>query len=155
MALSEITIEELSLQTLSPLTDLTLAFWPDCNYEEEFNNWKQLIGSLTNYCAIAKRDNQYIGFIHAGIRTDYVEGAGDGPTVYLEAIYTQPAFRRISLATLLLQHLENWSRSKGIYQIASDTAITNIVGQKFHKKIGFKEVGRVVCYVKELDKHVK
>ena len=148
--ISAIEMELLSENNLHPLTELTVEFWKDCNYEEEILCWRQIINASDNYCALAKQKDSYLGFIHLAIRNDYVEGSYKDKTAYLEAIYIRPAFRKQNIASLLLNKSEVWAKSKGFNQIASDTDFDNSGSQLFHKKSGFKEVNRIVCYLKNL-----
>lgn len=143
-------IEILSDQNLRMITELSLQFWNDCEFEEEYLHWKQLIGSPDHFCALALHQGQYAGFIHISIRYDYVEGATADKTAYLEGIYLQPAFRQLTLASQLLTAGEKWALSKGIREMGSDTAISNVISQQFHSKMGFTEVNRLVCYVKKI-----
>ncbi len=143
-------IELFSATNLHPLTELTVEFWQDCNYEEELLHWSQIIGVEDNYCALAKLDERYVGFIHMAIRNDYVEGSNKDRTAYLEAIYIKPSFRHKNIAALLINKSELWAKSKGFNQVSSDTEFENAGSQQFHKKLGFKEVNRIVCYLKNL-----
>ena len=91
-----IDVELLSETNLHPLTELTIEFWQDCNYEEELLNWEQIINDTDNYCALAKLDERYVGFIHMTIRNDYVEGSNTDKTAYLEAIYIKNKLENMS-----------------------------------------------------------
>lgn len=140
----------MSEHNLQSLTELTLELWPDCNYDEELLNRKKIIESVDNYCALAELNKQYIGFVHIAIRNDYVEGTDTDKTAYLEEIYIKPENRNQNIATLLLNKSEHWAKSKGFNQIASDTEFENITSQQFHKKLGFKEVKRIICFLKDI-----
>jgi aminoglycoside 6'-N-acetyltransferase I len=145
-----IEIECLSEKNVHALTKLSLEFWQDCNYDEAFLNWKQIINSDDNYCALAKISEHYAGFIHLTIRNDYVEGSDTAKTAYLEAVYISPEYRQQKIATLLINKGEEWVRSKGFCQIASDTTYDNLGSQQLHNKLGYKEVNRIVCFIKTL-----
>lgn len=144
------TIEILTAANISPLTQLVTELWEECSYEEEFEHYSRLIGSANEICYLASEQDQYAGFIHLGIRNDYVEGAEELPVAYIEAIYVKPAFRHGGIARGLMSAAETWARQKGFRQIASDTPVKNTTGIDFHKKMGFAEVERVVCFLKEL-----
>lgn len=143
-------IELVSDQTIRQLTTMSIELWPDCNYDEEKNEWQQLIHVKDHYCALAKLDGEYTGFIHISIRHDYIEGADSNPTAYLEAIYVKHAYRNKQIATALLSSGEAWARSKGMHQLASDTEIDNQISQLFHQQSGFREVNRIVCFIKTI-----
>lgn len=140
----------LSDKTIDPLTALSLELWPECSYDEEKEQWQQLLHAADQYCALAKVNDIYVGFIHISIRYSYVEGADTDKTAYLEGIYVKPAYRNHQIATSLLKSGEAWARSKDITELGSDTEINNQISQLFHQQAGFKEVNRIVCYIKTI-----
>lgn len=124
--------------------------WEDCSFEEEFENYKSIIGYEEEICYLIKEKGEYIAFVHASIRNDYVEGSDELPVAYIEAIYVKPDYRQKGIAKNLIDAAENWAKQKGLIQIASDTEIDNIASIDFHRKVGFHEAGRIVCFIKEL-----
>lgn len=147
---TETAIESLDENNLPALTGMTVEWWPDSRYDEELHYWKSLIGSMDHYCALARQGKVYSGFIHLSVRHDYVEGAATDRTAYLEGIYVKPGYRKQGTARCLLASAERWARSKGLTQLASDTAIENSCSQHFHQQTGFRETNRLVCYLKNL-----
>ncbi len=144
------TIEVISAQNVKSLTQLVLELWNDCLFEEEFENYKSIIRSENEICYLAREAEQYIAFIHLSIRNDYVEGAIDLPLAYVEGLYVKPEYQKQGIAKELMKVAENWAIQKGLKQIASDTDFGNSTSIDFHKKIGFIEVGRIVCFIKNL-----
>ena len=140
----------LSDNTIDALTALSLELWPECDYDEEKEQWQQLMHAADQYCALAKVNDAYVGFIHISTRYEYVEGADTDKTAYLEGIYVKPIHRNQQIATLLLESGEAWARSKGLTELGSDTEIHNQISQLFHQQAGFKEVNRIVCYMKSI-----
>jgi len=136
--------------TLSSLTELALALWPDIVYGEEYSYFENMLQSEHEHCFLAKEDDRYIGFIQLSIRNDYVEGSDSSPVAYIEGIYVDPAFRQQGIASQLLEAAEQWAREKAVTQIASDTEIGNQLSILFHEKAGFVEAGRLVCFIKHL-----
>ncbi len=45
---------------------------------------------------------------------------------------------------------KEWSQEKGYSELGSDTELENLDSQKAHMALGFKEVERIVCYLKAL-----
>lgn len=45
---------------------------------------------------------------------------------------------------------EMWALEKGFAELASDTEITNKNSIEIHKHLGFKEIERVVCFIKKI-----
>lgn len=140
----------LSEKTIEQLTSLSLELWPACHYDEEKDQWQLLLHAPDHFCALAKVNHGYAGFIHISIRQDYVEGADSKKTAYLEGIYVKPAYRNHQIASALLSSGETWAISRGLTELASDTEIENQISQLFHQQSGFKEVNRLVCYIKKI-----
>ncbi|MGC4038873.1 MAG: GNAT family N-acetyltransferase [Chitinophagaceae bacterium] len=143
-------IEELSTHNLGYFTNLVLELWPDCEFEEEYDYYKSLIQSEKEVCYLIRKDEIFIAFIHLALRSEYVEGADDLPVAYIEGIYVQPNYQKNGIAMQLVARAEDWAKQKGAKQIASDTSLTNIPAIAFHKKAGFTEAERIVCFIKDL-----
>ncbi|MDI9309674.1 MAG: GNAT family N-acetyltransferase [Limnohabitans sp.] len=142
--------EELSLKNIDSFIKLVLELWNDCDYEEEYDNYKQIIGLKNQICYLVKDQENYFAFIHITTRNEYVEGAESSPVAYIEGIYVKPNHQGNGVARKLVALAENWAKQKGLTQIASDTDISNIPSIDFHKRLGFIEVERVVCFIKDL-----
>lgn len=143
-------IETLSNNNIDALVELVLELWKGCSLDEELESYKSIIDSANEICFLAKVEGTYIAFVHISIRNDYVEGADEPPIAYVEGIYVKPKFQKRGVAKRLMSVAEDWARQKGLRQIASDTEITNSVSVDFHKKNGFAEVERIVCFIKDL-----
>ena len=73
-----------------------------------------------------KYDNNLpVGFAEISLRYDYVEGSETSPVGYLEGIYVKEAFRGKGYARELLKECENWAKSKGCSEFASDCELSN------------------------------
>lgn len=143
-------LERLSADNLNAFTGLTLELWPECQLEEEKEFYRKLIRSETDACFLLKDKEEAIAFIHVSIRHDYVEGAEKSPTAYLEGIYVKPSHQKRGFGKRLIQESETWAKSKGLSQLASDTPISNTESFNFHTNSGFREVERIVCFIKDL-----
>ncbi|OZI08456.1 GNAT family N-acetyltransferase [Siphonobacter sp. BAB-5385] len=143
-------IQPLSPQTLPALVTLVLALWPECSFEEEWENYQRLLTARDEICYLAKEGPDYIGFIHLNLRTDYVEGASHSPVAYVEGLYVKPEFQHQGIGRLLMQAGENWAREKNCLEVASDTELDNRESLAFHQKLGFEEANRIVCLIKRL-----
>lgn len=91
-----------------------------------------------------------VGFAQCSLRYDYVEGTLSSPVGYLEGIFVLPAYRLRKIATELVLTCEIWSRKHGCLEFASDIEIQNDSSQKFHIKLGFKEVNRIINFSKKI-----
>jgi aminoglycoside 6'-N-acetyltransferase I len=143
-------IQQLSKDNLQYLIELVLELWPEYIFDEEYEAYKNIIGSEDEICFLVKAHEIYNGFIHLTIRTDYVEGATELPVAYIEAFYVKPNYQRLGIGKLLLEAGENWARQKGCKQLASDTEGSNANAISFHQHTEFTEVNRVVCFIKKI-----
>jgi aminoglycoside 6'-N-acetyltransferase I len=60
--------------------------------------------------------------------------------------------RREGCGGALLVAAENWARSRGYREMASDALLGNDVSYSAHRKAGYQEVDRVVQFRKDLDR---
>lgn len=140
-------IRKADLMDLDEVNRLGELLWPDSeNLKDEF---REIILSSDAVIYIAV-DEVPIGFSHFALRRDYVNGCSDTPTGYLEGIYVEEAYRNKGIAKKLVNEGQLWSKSLGAREMGSDVLIDNEDSMKFHEKIGFKEVERVVCYIREI-----
>lgn len=143
-------IEVLSQENLESLLNMALKMWPECNRQEEFEYYSNAIDSDKEIVFLSSEANQYMAFAHATLRTDYVEGTSTSPVAYLEAIYVEPDYRRLNVAKQLIDEVEKWGMRMGCTELGSDVEIDNIQSESLHKKVGFKEANRVICFAKKL-----
>jgi aminoglycoside 6'-N-acetyltransferase I len=99
---------------------------------------------------IERPDGKLAGFIEVGSRS-YADGCETSPVAYIEAWYVDPDIRRSGLGRALLDAAENWGRSNGYSEIASDALLDNAVSYSAHKRCGYDEVGRIVQFRKLLN----
>ena len=95
-------------------------------------------------------DTVPMAFAQCQLRHDYVEGCETSPVGYLEGIFVEAAFRGKGAAKELLARCEEWAGERNCTEFASDCELTNIQSIAFHKKMGFAEENRIVCFKKEL-----
>ena len=54
------------------------------------------------------------------------------------------------ISRLLLRHAEEWCRTNGCREIATDAELDNEKAQQFHRRMGFVETYRIVEFRKSL-----
>lgn len=130
---------------------LALLLWPAHTLEELTREMSALIASPEAAVFLAMAEGKSLGFAQCQLRHDYVEGTGgDAPVGYLEGIYVEESHRRQGVARALLAACENWAKTQGCREFASDCELDNDQSLHFHLGAGFREVNRVICFVKEL-----
>lgn len=90
-----------------------------------------------------------IGFAEVLIRP-YAEGCHSGRVAYLEGWFVEKASRRQGVGAALVVAVEEWTRLQGCTELGSDADLHNAVSAAAHRSLGFTEVGRIVCFRKEL-----
>lgn len=88
------------------------------------------------------------GFLEAGIRQDYVEGCETERVGYIEGWFVEKQFRRQNVGRELIEFAENWARTQGCEEMASDCELGNSVSLKAHLSVGYTEVGRSIHFKK-------
>ena len=98
---------------------------------------------------IDRGDGTLAGFVEAGSRP-YAEGCNTSPVGYVEAWYVDDDLRRQGYGRALLQAAEDWARSQGSREMASDALLDNETSHRAHEASGYTEVERIVTFRKSL-----
>ena len=89
------------------------------------------------------------GFIEINVR-NYAEGSHAMRVPYIEGWYIDKDLRKHGHGKSLVQAAEQWAVEHGFSELASDSEIENVNSIAAHKALGFKEVDRIVCFIKKL-----
>jgi predicted TIM-barrel fold metal-dependent hydrolase/GNAT superfamily N-acetyltransferase len=90
-----------------------------------------------------------LGFAELSIRS-HAEACLTRNVAYLEGWFVREEARGKGVAKALVSAAEEWGRSRGCREFASDTNIENHHSVAIHKALGFEEVDRIVCFRKAL-----
>ncbi len=96
-----------------------------------------------------REDGSVAGFVEVGARP-YADGCDTSPVGYIEAWYVDPDARRKGYGRALLAAAENWARSRGYREIASDAQLNNEISYEAHRRAGYTEVDRIIQFRKAL-----
>lgn len=124
--------------------------WPHCSVNEIKKIFNESIKQESCIVVVCKYDNQIVGFANISIRNDYVEGTKHTPVSYLEGIFVDEDYRKMGIAKKMIKYSLKWCKEKGCTEYASDTTLDNIQSQLFHKCLGFREVNKIVCFVRKI-----
>ena len=94
-------------------------------------------------------DGALCGFLEAGTRP-YAEGCLSSPVGYIEGWWVDPDHRQRGVGAALVAAAEDWARSMGLTEMASDADIANQTSNSAHGALGYVEVQRIVCFRKTL-----
>ena len=143
---------------LPHLARLLASLWPESPVEEHANELRLLLGGkaesvLTTPLTILVAegsDGRLVGFLEVDLRS-HADGCNPAqPVGYVEGWYVVEDYRRCGLGRRLLAKAEDWARSHGCIEMASDALIDNAVSQNAHEALGFEVVDRCVHYRKRL-----
>ena len=90
-----------------------------------------------------------IGFLEASIRP-FVEDCHSDHVGYLEGWFVEANYRQHGIGKILVKKAEDWARSKGCEEMASDSEIGNELSLNAHLRLGYEENSRLVHLRKDL-----
>jgi aminoglycoside 6'-N-acetyltransferase I len=138
----------------TPADNFTLAELACCMWggftDERVPDFAALTASPEAACFLAFDGDKAVGFAQCQLRHDYVEGCETSPVGFLEGVYVDDDHRRSGVARALLSACEDWARSVGCTEFASDCEIDNHDSLAWHLKNGFNEMGRTIWFAKKL-----
>jgi aminoglycoside 6'-N-acetyltransferase I len=145
-------VEPCTLQSLPEWTTLRRALWPDAPEEDHLSDAQAMLWDQKKAIALLVRlpGGTAAGFAEAALRYDHVNGCATSPVAFLEGVYVEPEHRKQGLARLLCRAVEDWAKSLGCRELASDTEVHNTGSQGMHRSLGFAETERVVYFRKPL-----
>lgn len=138
------------------LAKLREALWPEWSASRHaqellpiLEGKARLTMPLINIVAEVNRQ-QLVGFLEASLRS-HADGCDPSwPVGFIEGWYVAESYRQRGIAGKLLVAAEEWARSKGCVEMASDTWIENELSQRVHEALGYTVVDRCVHYRKTL-----
>ena len=132
------------------VAQMAVMMWDIHTVEDLCETFAKIVGGEESTVFVAEADNQPVGFAQCQLRHDYVEGTHSSPVGYLEGIFVIPQYRCRGYAKELLAKCEEWAKSKGCSEFASDCELDNNVSLDFHLNVGFAEANRIICFTKKL-----
>jgi len=124
---------------------------PRCSDERHRLETDIVLSSSGAVIVAAITESKLIGFAEISIRSDHVEGTKKSPVPYLEGWYVDSEYRGQGIGKALIKSAEEFSLQRGYKELASDAELSDQDSITTHKSIGFKEVGRTVHFVKEIN----
>lgn len=138
------------------LSRLRAALWPESSAEEHERELAHILsgkppGTLPVAMFVAEAaDGSLAGFLEAGLRS-HADGCDpSNPVGFVEGWFVSECHRGKGVGAQLLAAAENWARSHGCVEMASDTWIDHTLSQRVHEALGFQVVDRCVHFKKAL-----
>jgi aminoglycoside 6'-N-acetyltransferase I len=137
------------------LTHLRYALWPDASADVHAREIDAILrneaSSLPQVILVAEAaDHTIAGFAEVGLRS-HADGCDPlNPVGFVEGLYVVPDRRGMGIGRSLLAAAEDWARSQGCKEMASDTWIDNEGSQRLHEALGYEVIDRCVHYRKTL-----
>ncbi len=153
---SEVCIRPAQLSDCDQLAGLRAALWPETSRDEHARELELILQGhtpgampLLNLVAEAS-DGRLIGFLETDLRS-HADGCDPSRAVgYIEGWYVVQGLRHQGIGRKLLAAAEEWARTQGCIEMASDTWIDNEVSKRVHAALGYEVVDRCVHYRKAL-----
>lgn len=151
MAPAEFTIRALAESDLGEWLRLRHLLWDESSEDDHKAEMVDIIEhSDSQFVVVADvGGGKLVGFLEASIRS-HVEDCETENVGYLEGWFVEPAYRQMGIGTNLVGYAEEWARSHGCTEMASDAEVNNVVSQQAHTRLGYAETSRLVHLRKEL-----
>ncbi|HXJ91177.1 MAG TPA: GNAT family N-acetyltransferase [Candidatus Binatia bacterium] len=153
---SGVSVRLAQLSDREELVRMREALWPDASAEEHEQEVIAILkGSalLTMPLIILVAETsarRVVGFLEVDLRS-HADGCNPArPVGYVEGWYVAESHRHQGVGKKLVAAAEEWARSQGCVEMASDTWIDNEVSQRAHQALGYEVVDRCVHYRKRL-----
>ena len=129
---------------------LALKLWPEHTADVLAQEFSAFLKDPECAVFLAFCGDLPVGFAQCQLRHDYVEGTDSSPVGYLEGIYVTETARGKGIARNLLAECENWAKTQGCTEFASDCELDNAASRHFHAHTGFREANQIICFTKNL-----
>ncbi len=124
--------------------------WPEVEDEELRREMGTIMSDPMMPVFVLERSGGGLGgFIEASTRK-YADGCTTSPVGYIEGWYVDEDLRGQGLGEALVEAAENWARSAGMTEMASDTWLDNEISIRAHLAMGYEEVERLIHFAKTL-----
>jgi aminoglycoside 6'-N-acetyltransferase I len=148
--MSEISIRRATHDDIPEWLRMRQALWDTSPVEDLRWGMDEVLSDSRQSVFFAVRaDGSPCGFVEAATR-DYGEGCETSPVGYIEGWYVADDVRQNGVGRRLVQAAEDWARSLGMTEMASDTWLENETSILAHLKMGYQEMERLVHFVKKL-----
>ena len=143
------------LDELPAVVALAAALWPDEPRSDHRAHMRSVLAgtppsTLPLTVFVAEQDDRIVGFVEVGLRS-HADGCDTRRAVgFVEGWFVAPDQRGRQVGRALMNAAEKWAVLQGCVELASDTWIDNLLGQRAHEALGFEVVDRCINLRKAL-----
>jgi aminoglycoside 6'-N-acetyltransferase I len=133
---------------LAEYCSLRVALWPECRDDCE-REITEILANPDRWAAfvVSQEGHAVVGFIEVRLR-EFAEGSSNSPVAFIEGWFVVAEHRGRGIGRALVKAAESWALSRGCNELGSDTQASNELSIEIHGRLGFKEVERLVCFLK-------
>lgn len=151
-----IKIRQAEISDQHELAKMRELLWPESSLEEHSKELNAILrsgryGTLPMAIPVSHgEDGALTGFIEVGLRS-HADGCDTAqPVGFVEGWFVHEAYRKQGIGGALMRSAEDWARSHGCLEMASDTWIDDEQSLRSHQALGFEVVDRCVHFRKAL-----
>jgi aminoglycoside 6'-N-acetyltransferase I len=156
-----IKVRQANISHQHELAAMCVLLWPGSSIEEHRAELAPILlsgkyGILPFATFLSQHDDAvspastFSGFIQVGLRS-HADGCDfRHPVGFVEGWFVRESHRRQGIGKALMQAAEEWARTQGCREMASDTWIDHQVSIDTHQALGFEIVDRCVHFRKPL-----
>lgn len=150
-AVMQMRIRPVNAEDAEPWLTMRLALWPETDQAQHRKEMAMMCSDPARYAVFVCADGGGVprGFAEVSLR-EWAEGCLSSPVGYLEGWFVAGPARGQGVGKKLLAAAEDWARSRGCTEMASDTDLTNKNSTAAHLKAGYHIAARVVAFRKDL-----
>jgi aminoglycoside 6'-N-acetyltransferase I len=126
--------------------------WPDtgADHRNETRAYFEQASPFVDHVLVCETgDGEVVGFAELRIR-NYAEGSTKTDVPFLEGWFVDDRHRGQGVGRRLIAGAEQWAKSCGYSELASNTEIHNETSIAAHLALGFQEIERTVAFLKKL-----
>jgi aminoglycoside 6'-N-acetyltransferase I len=139
-----------TLQDRAEWLRMRLLLWPEAGEVDLRSEMEAMLADpMTPVFILERAGGGLGGFLEAGTRK-YAEGCATGPVGYIEGWFVDKDLRGHGYGHALVREAEDWARSQGFREMASDTWLDNEGSIGAHLAMGYQEVERLIHFAKTL-----
>ncbi len=150
-ALVELKIRLVEEKDFAQWLRLRKFLWDQLTEEEHLEEMRGIYHNPeTQLVLVAELENgKIVGFLEASIRP-FAEDCLTDRVGYLEGWFVEPEFRKKGIGRALVEEAEEWARSHGCTEMASDSEVGNELSIIVHSRLGYTETSCLIHWRKEL-----